>query len=81
MIASGETLDKASKYALSGMMKFLKKRIPLSQHDTISLLSIAGNLEISQIVDPLKTVRIGIRKDIFKKYKLTAGFYQLRYKN
>lgn len=66
IIASAEDLDIASDYALQAMLSFLRKRIKLNVNDIVSLLSIAGNLEISQVVDPLKTVRMGVRKDALK---------------
>lgn len=72
MLASGKDLDEAADLALEGMLKFLQNRLPLSKNDIISLLSITGNLEISQIVDPLKTVRMSIPKYVLEAYK--AGF-------
>jgi len=71
VIASGEDLDEAADLALKAMLKFLEKRTDLSINDRVSLLSAIGNLEISQIVDPLKTVRMGISKEIMKNYQLT----------
>lgn len=70
VIASGEDLDEAADLALKAMLKFLEKRTDLSINDRVSLLSAIGNLEISQIVDPLKTVRMGISKEIMKNYQL-----------
>ena len=71
VIASALDLDAAADLALKAMLKFLEKRTDLSINDRISLLSAIGNLEISQIVDPLKTVRMGISKEIMKNYQLT----------
>lgn len=70
VIASGEDLDEAADLALQAMLSFLEKRTDLSLNDRVSLLSAIGNLEISQIVDPLKTVRMGISKEIMKNYQL-----------
>lgn len=71
VIASGEDLDEAADLALKAMLKFLEKRTDLSINDRVSLLSAIGNLEICQVVDPLKTVRMGISKEIMKNYQLT----------
>jgi amidase len=68
-LASGKDLDEAADLAMGGMLKFLQNRLPLSKNDIISLLSITGNHEISQVVDPLKTVRMSIPKYILKTYK------------
>lgn len=70
VIASGEDLDAAADLALKAMLEFLGKRTNISLNDRISLLSACGNMEISQIVDPLKTIRFGISKDIMKNYDL-----------
>lgn len=71
-LASGKDLDEAADLAMDGMLKFLQNRLPLSKNDIISLLSITGNLEISQVVDPLKTVRMSIPKYVLEAYK--SGF-------
>lgn len=65
VIASGPSLDEASRLVLDGTMAFLRGRVALGTNDVISLLSLAGNLEISQIVDPLKTVRMRLPKSVF----------------
>lgn len=70
VIASDYDLDSAVELVLDAALDFLKSRISISINDLVSLLSIAGSLEICQIVDPLKTVRMGISKDIFKNYDL-----------
>jgi amidase len=70
VIASGEDLDAAADLALKAMLEFLGKRTDISLNDRISLLSACGNMEISQIVDPLKTIRLGISKTIMKNYDL-----------
>lgn len=70
IIASGEDLDEAADLALKAMLEFLGKRTDLSLNDRISLLSACGNMEICQIVDPLKTIRMGISKTIMKNYNL-----------
>lgn len=71
VIASAEDLDQAADQALKAMIDFLMQRTDLSLSDTVSLLSAAGKMEISQVVDPLKTIRMGISKSIMANYQLT----------
>ena len=58
MIASEKSLDEATIRASKNMVDFLVNECGLTNYDAINLLSIAGNLQICQIVDPLKTVRM-----------------------
>ena len=55
-IASNESLDKATVTATKNMVNILISKGML-EAEAISLLSLSGNIQISQIVDPLKTVR------------------------
>lgn len=71
IIASGDDLDQAADLALKNMLEFLEDRISMSRNDLVSLMSVAGSLEISQVVDPLKTVRMGISKQALKNYNFT----------
>lgn len=57
-IASELTLDEAVITATKNMVFFLERNCKLTKDDAIKLLSIAGNLQICQVVDPLKTVRM-----------------------
>jgi amidase len=56
-IASAETLDCASSMAVHDMANFIKNSIAMPLEDIAMLFSISGNVEVSQVVDPLKTVR------------------------
>ncbi|MCL4424854.1 MAG: acetamidase/formamidase family protein [Firmicutes bacterium] len=67
-IASAPDLDEASQSALQQMFAFIKRRIPLPPNEVAMLLSITGNLQISQVVDPLKTVRMEMPKWVLKAY-------------
>lgn len=62
-IASAPTLDEAGKLACFEMVNFLKRRTTWSDHDIIRLLSAAGNLQVSQVVNPLKTARMSLSKN------------------
>jgi amidase len=68
IIASAKDLDEASDLAVRGLIDFLHPRMSLSINDLVNLLSLTGQMEISQVVDPLKTVRMGIPKSIIAPY-------------
>jgi len=67
MIASEKSLDEATRRATKNMVHFLIHECALNQYDAIHLLSIAGNLQICQIVDPLKTVRMELPLSILEQ--------------
>lgn len=57
-IASKLTLDEAAVDATKNMVKTVLTYTSLKKDEAIHLLSLAGNLKISQIVDPNKTARM-----------------------
>ncbi len=57
VIVSKETVDEAAEYASELMLEFLKPRMDIPVEEIVMLMSLVGNVEICQIVDPLKTVR------------------------
>ena len=67
IIVSKETVDEACVRATELMHDFLVERMDLSSPDIIMLMSLAGDLEICQIVDPLKTVRFVFPKKYMTK--------------
>jgi amidase len=62
LLASGQTLDEAAWKAVAEMAKLLSKLTGLSDVEARRLLSTAGDVRISQIVNPLKTCRAIIPK-------------------
>lgn len=72
VIASEETVDEAIQSGTIAMFHFLKSKLDLTDHETAMLMSLTGNLEICQVVDPLKTVRFVMPKSIMKK-RITMG--------
>lgn len=55
-IASAKTLDLAAEIATKNMIDILvSKNVP--NNEAIALLSVSGNLQICQVVDPLRTAR------------------------
>ena len=67
-VASAVTLDEAADLATRDMADLLCARLGLSIGDATMMMSAAGELQVSQVVDPLKTARFVLAKDI------VAGF-------
>jgi amidase len=63
-IASAETLDEAADMATRDMADLMMRRLGLSAAAATMLMSAAGQLQISQVVDPLKTARFALPKSI-----------------
>lgn len=62
VIASAETLDEASRIATSDMADILASHLPLDMQNINYLMSAIGNLQTSQVVDPLMTARFAMPK-------------------
>ncbi len=67
-IASAETLDEAADSATREMADLLTQRLGLSAADATMLMSAAGQLQVSQVVDPLKTARYAMSKEILARF-------------
>lgn len=67
VIVSKTTTDEAISVATELMCKFLEPRIDITRPEIIMLMSIVGNVQISQVVDPEKTVRFVFPKKYMKK--------------
>lgn len=65
-IASAETFDAAGETATADMAALLTGRAGLSLTDAIMLMSVAGNLRVSQVVDPLKTARFEVPRTVIE---------------
>ncbi len=57
VVVSKETVDEACKRATELMQEIIAQRTDLEMPDIVMLMSLLGNLQICQIVDPEKTVR------------------------
>jgi amidase len=55
---SSETLDEAANEAAHEMHYWVRKALSYSDSDAAMLISLMGHIEICQIVDPKKTVRL-----------------------
>ncbi len=66
VIVSKETVDEAIDRSTELMCEFLEERMDISRPEIIMLMSMVGNVEISQVVDPEKTVRFVFPKKYIK---------------
>lgn len=66
-IATAETTDEALSKAMEKLVDFIAVEKKLDFYDAGFLCGLYGNLEISQVVDPLKTARMSINEDILSK--------------
>lgn len=69
-IASAETLDEAVKLAGSEMINRIAEKSGLSIAEVTMLMSMAGQTEIGQIVNPLVTARFVVPKSLLKELKI-----------
>lgn len=67
-IASAETLDAAVNMAVIDMADIIAERINLPYSEIAMLLSLVGQAQICQVVDPLKTARYIVPKWVLEKY-------------
>ena len=66
-IASDEDMEKAIYMATKDMCSVLQKYLGYTLNDAGMLMSLCGNLEICQVVDPKRTVRMAIPKNVCGK--------------
>lgn len=69
-IASAQTLDDAYKISVEDMFEILLSKCSLNKNDLIMLMSLTCDIEVCQVVDPLKTIRYKIKKEILKKLNI-----------
>ncbi|WP_434636810.1 acetamidase/formamidase family protein [Klebsiella sp. I138] len=69
-LASALTLDDAAALAARNMAHFIADNTDLSLAEAINILSIAGDLQICQVVDPLKTCRYALPKTVAEQLSL-----------
>lgn len=74
-IASEEDLDKAADQAVINMVNFLHEQAQVPKEKATFLLSIAGDLRICQVVDPLKTARMELPMEYAKALGLHLDQY------
>ena len=62
-VASDDTLENATKKAVSNIREMVASKLDLDIDTTGMLLSAIGELKVCQVVDPLMTVRFGMPKE------------------
>ncbi len=67
-IASRTTLDEAVTEATRMMCDFLVESTGMDATESLMLLSLTGDLAVSQIVDPLRTARMELPRSILESY-------------
>lgn len=71
-IASATTLDDACSNAVHDMMGILEERLSgISREDLVMLLSLCGDVQVCQIVDPQKTARFAMPLHVLSAYGFT----------
>ncbi|HVJ49819.1 acetamidase/formamidase family protein [Desulfitobacterium sp.] len=72
-IASAKTLDEAVLDATRNLVGLLTTMTngTLNEYDAVNLLSLTGNLQICQVVDPLKTVRFELNLQYLQQLGIT----------
>lgn len=67
-IASRQTLDAAAEWAVKNMVHLLEQACGVDKAEATFLMSVAGDLRICQVVDPLKTARYELPRRIAEQY-------------
>ncbi|MDT8998231.1 acetamidase/formamidase family protein [Paucibacter sp. APW11] len=70
-LGSAVTLDDAALLASRQMLALLNGQTRLGEVDALNLMSIAGNLQVCQIVDPQKTCRFEMPRAMLAQLGLT----------
>lgn len=75
-LVSKKTLDEAADQSVEQLVDYLLQRTNMKIDEVTMLLSAAGHVQISQIVDPLKTARCFLSKNILKKLGIKEIFQE-----
>lgn len=68
-VCSARPLEDAARLAVRELVKWIRTDFGLDEYDAYMLLSVAGDVDISQIVDPMYTVVAKIRKELINQVK------------
>ncbi len=64
VLGHGPDLDTAARMALDHAARLLVTELKIEYEDAAALISIAGDLHVCQIANPLVGVRVGLRRDL-----------------
>ncbi|MEM3004968.1 MAG: acetamidase/formamidase family protein, partial [Candidatus Bathyarchaeia archaeon] len=65
-LGSAATLEEAARQATEDMLNIVKQKLGMGDEEAYMFLSAAGDLRISQVVNPQKTVRMALSKSYLK---------------
>jgi amidase len=65
MMGQGKTLEEAGKMALDHMANLAREALKIDYLDAAMLISIAGDLHVCQIANPLVGVRVSLSRELF----------------
>ena len=68
VIASKETLDAAADEAVHDMVRLICDRTGADEAEIVMLMSLVGDVQVCQMVDPEKTVRFMVPKYVLDAY-------------
>jgi acetamidase/formamidase len=68
-VCSARPLEDATRLAVRELVRWLVADFGLEEYDAYMLVSVAGDVEISQIVDPMYTVAAKMRKQLLSQVK------------
>lgn len=68
-LASRETMEEASQVAINNMVEVLRSKTDLTFNQAGMFLSLAGDLKVSQVVNPNKTMRVEVKKEVLHSKK------------
>ncbi|WP_018086196.1 acetamidase/formamidase family protein [Desulfurispora thermophila] len=74
VLASAATLDEAATLATRQMAGMLQAWLGCSLNEAGMLLSAVGQLQISQVVDPLKTARMALPRHMLRQLGVPLAF-------
>lgn len=70
MMVSDESLDTAVDLSVKAMIKFLHPYTDLSLNELTMLMSLVGQTQINQVVDPKKTARFFVPRTLLEHYNI-----------
>ncbi|TFD97060.1 acetamidase/formamidase family protein [Jeotgalibacillus sp. R-1-5s-1] len=72
VLVSKETLDESADTAVELMIDYLQPQTDLTLSELTMLMSAVGQVQVSQIVDPLKTARFFVPRYVLEAYGIKA---------
>lgn len=74
VLGSAKTVDEAAQLATRNMAHFVADNSEVSLADAINLMSITGDLQVCQVVDPLKTCRFALPRKVLEQLHISVDW-------